>query len=135
MAAIFRDTFFAYLLGSAFESRVSPRPNEKVSPKILQEQPSQVSLPYSTQSTLGGVPITDTASVHSEATAVRRGDPEKGEDVFLVEWDGPTDPDVGYCCVMIVQTGNTCLRAFVSCRTHRTGRVQGRHGSCSRCVF
>jgi len=102
MAAIFRDTFFAFLLGSAFESRVSPLPDEKVSPKILQEKPSQVSLPYSTQSTLGGVPITDTASVLSDATAVRIGDPEKGRDTFLVEWDGPTDPDVGCCCVMIV---------------------------------
>jgi len=94
MAAIFHDTLFAYILRSAFGPRVFPHPDEKSLPPIWQEKLSQVSPHQSTQSTLNDVPITDTASVSSEATAVRKGDPEKGKDTFLVEWDGPTDPDV-----------------------------------------
>ena len=94
MTAIFHDTLFAYILRSAFGSRVFPHPDEKSIPPILQEKLSQVSPRHSTQSTFNDVPVADTASVHSEATAVRKGDPEKGKDTFLVEWDGPTDPDV-----------------------------------------
>ena len=94
MAAIFHDTLFAYILRSAFGSRVLPHPDEKALPAIWQEKLSQVSPRHSTQSTLNDVPVTDTASLHSEKTAVRKGDPENGKDTFLVEWDGPTDPDV-----------------------------------------
>jgi hypothetical protein len=57
-----------------------------------------------------------------------------GKDTFLVEWDGPTDPDVS-CDTVLVQASNTCLHAFVTCRIHRTGRVQRRHGTCFRRVF
>ena len=96
MATIFHDTSFAYILRSAFGSRVFPHPDEKAFPAIWQEKLSQR---HSTQSTLNGVPVADTASVHSEATAVQKGDPEKGKDMFLVEWDGPTDPDVSCCRV------------------------------------
>lgn len=109
MATIFHDTLFAYILRSAFGARVFPHPDEKALPAIWQEKLSQVSPRHSTQSTLNDVPVTDTASVHSEATAIQKGDPEKGKDTFLVEWDGPTDPDVS--CVMLIQTSNTCLRA------------------------
>jgi hypothetical protein len=94
MAAIFHDTLFAYILRSAFGSRVFPHQDEKALPAIWQEKLSQVSPRHSTQSTLNDVPVTDTASVHSEKTVVRKGDPENGKDTFLVEWDGPTDPDV-----------------------------------------
>ena len=94
MAAIFHDTLFAYILRSAFGSRVFPHPDEKALPAIWQEKLSQVSPRHSTQSTLNDVPVPDTASVQSEKTAVRKGDPENGKDTFLVEWDGPTDPDV-----------------------------------------
>src|SRR5712691_9322282 len=59
---------------------------------------------------LNDVPVANTASLHLEATAVQKGDLEKGKDTFLVEWDGPTDPDVS-CRVMLIQTSNTCLRA------------------------
>jgi len=52
---------------------------------------------------LNDVPVANTASLHSEATAVQKGDLEKGKDTFLVEWDGPTDPDVS-CRVMLIQT-------------------------------
>ena len=99
MAAIFHDTLFAYILRSAFGSRVFPHPDEKALPAIWQEKLSQVSPRHSTQSTLNDVPVPDTASVHSDATAVRKGDPENGKDTFLVDWDGPTDPDVSCCCV------------------------------------
>src|SRR5712691_8580877 len=136
MASIFHDTLFAYILPSSFGSRVFPHPDETALPSIWQEKLSQVSPRHSTQSTLNDISVADTASVCSEATAVRKGDPEKGKDAFLVEWDGPTDPDVSRCCdlVVLVWAGNPCLRSFVTCRTHRTGRVRGRHGSCSRCV-
>ena len=95
MAAAFHDTFFAYILRSTFGSRVFPHPDEKELPTIWQEKLSQVSPRDSTQSTLNDAPDADAASVLSGATAIpKKGDPEKGKDTFLVEWDGPTDPDV-----------------------------------------
>jgi len=94
MAAAFHDTFFAYILRLAFGSRVFPHPDEKTLPAIWQEKLSQVSPRDSAQSTLNEAPVADATSVLSETTATtRRGDPENGKDTFLVEWDGPTDPD------------------------------------------
>lgn len=99
MAAAFRDTLFAYALRSAFGSRVFPHPEEKALPTIWQEKLSSHSSPRdSAQSTLNDAPRPDVTSVLSEGTAIanapRKVDPEKGGDTLLVDWYGPTDPDV-----------------------------------------
>jgi hypothetical protein len=90
----FHDTLFAYILRSAFGARVFPYPDEKVLPTIWQDkQSSQVSPRDSIQPK----PDPDATSVLSEATAIAtpgRADPEKGQDHLLVDWDGPSDPDV-----------------------------------------
>ncbi|KAI0287569.1 MFS transporter [Russula brevipes] len=98
MAAVFRDTLFAYALRSAFGSRFFPHPEEKALPTIWQEKLSSHSSPQdSAQSTLNGAPRPDVTSVLSEGTAIgnapRKVDPEKGKDTLLVDWYGPTDPD------------------------------------------
>lgn len=102
MAAAFRDTFFAYILRSAFGSRVFPHPDEKVLPTVWQEKLSSHESPRDSaaQSTLD-VPSPDVTSIHSDAT-LRRIDPETGKDTLLVEWNGPTDPDVSYRCATFV---------------------------------
>ena len=107
MASAFRDTLFAYTLRSVFGSRVFPHPDEKVLPTIWQEKLSAQTSPRdSAHSTLNEVPIPDVTSVLSDTTvladAPRKVDPEKGRDTLLVEWNGPTDPDVSYRCVMLV---------------------------------
>jgi DHA1 family multidrug resistance protein-like MFS transporter len=103
MASAFRDTLFAYILRSAFGSRVFPHPDEKVLPTVWQEKlPSQTSPRDSAQATLNDAPNHDLSSVLSDKTAhavaPRKVDAEKGKDTLLVEWYGPTDPDVSYRC-------------------------------------
>jgi len=111
MAAAFHDTFFAYILRLAFGSRVFPHPDEKTLPAIWQEKLSQVSPRDSAQSTLNEAPVADATSVLSETTAItRRGDPENGKDTFLVEWDGPTDPDVSFWLCDARFCSHTCSR-------------------------
>ena len=100
MASAFRDTFFAYILRATFGSRVLPHPDEKAIPTIWQEKlSSQSSSPRDSAHSLV-VPNPEASSVHSDKTALvdapRRVDQEKGKDTLLVEWDGPTDPDVSY---------------------------------------
>jgi hypothetical protein len=91
----------------------------------------------SAQSTLNDVPNHDVSSVLSgktaHADAPRRVDPEKGKDTLLVEWYGPTDPDVSYRCVMLVLW--LLIGIVIFFRILRTGRVRRKHGSCSRHVF
>jgi hypothetical protein len=136
MASAFRDTLFAYILRSTFGSRVFPHPDEKALPAIWQEKLSQASPRDSAHSTLNDAPDADAASVLSGATATgKRKDPENGKDTFLVEWDGPADPDVSYCDARIRIDGTPYLRIFVTHRTHKTGRVRRKHGSCSRLAF
>jgi hypothetical protein len=100
IATAFHDTLFAYILRSTFGSRVFPYPDEKALPTIWQDKlsSSQVSSRHSIQSKLDDGPSPDVTSILSEATAAvntpDRADPEKGRDHFLVEWDGPSDPDV-----------------------------------------
>lgn len=107
MASPFRDTFFAYILRSIFGSRVFPHPDEKALPAIWQEKLSQASPRDSAHSTLNDAP--DAGSVLSGATAAaKRKDPENGKDTFLVEWDGPADPDVS-CC-----DGRICTTAHIA---------------------
>lgn len=138
MASAFRDTIFVYILRSAFGSRVFPHPDEKVLPTIWQEKLASQTSPRDSvdQSTLNDVAKPDVSSIHSDTTAIadapRKSDPENGKDTFLVEWYGPTDPDVSYHSVMFE------LRLLTHCdlfRIRRTGRVGRRHGSCSRHVF
>ena len=100
MSSAFRDTIFAYILRSAFGSRVFPHPDEKVLPTIWQEKLSSQTSPRSSvdQSTLNDLAKPDVSSIHSDTTAIadahRKADPENGKDTLLVEWYGPTDPDV-----------------------------------------
>jgi hypothetical protein len=102
MTTAFGNTFFAYILRSAFGSRVFPHPDEKALPAIWQEKLSRSSPHDSARSTINDAPDADATSVLSGATATRKGDAEKGKDTFLVEWDGPTDPDVSYCDACII---------------------------------
>ena len=91
MVAAFQDTLFAYILRSAFGSRVFPHPDEKALPITWQEK-------LSSQSTLNVAPHFDATSILSEGTAITnalgRVDLEKDNDKLLVDWYGPTDPDV-----------------------------------------
>ena len=117
MASAFRDTLFAYTLRSVFGSRVFAYADEKALPTIWQDKlSSQTSPRDSAQSTLHGVPRHDVSSIHSGTTvagadAPRKVDPEKGKDTLLVDWYGPTDPDVSHRSVLLVPT--TCLPDMV----------------------
>jgi hypothetical protein len=107
MASAFRDTLFAYILRLGFGSRVFPHADEKSLPTIWQEKLSTQTPPReSAQTTLHEEPKPDAASTHSDPTqcgdAPKKVDAEKGNDTLLVEWYGPTDPDVSYNCVMLV---------------------------------
>lgn len=104
MTSAFRDTLFAYILRSAFGSRVFPHDDEKSLPTIWQEKLSTQTSPRdSAQVTLNEEPKPDVASIRSGSThATKKVDAEKGGDTLLVEWYGPTDPDVSYHCVVLV---------------------------------
>ena len=107
MASAFRDTLFAYILRSAFGSRVFPHADEKSLPTIWQEKLSTQTSPRdSAQTTLNDAPKPDGASNFSGATervdAPKKIDTEKGNDTLLVEWYGPTDPDVSHCSMIFV---------------------------------
>src|SRR6267154_2607989 len=109
MASPFRDTLFAYILRSAFGSRVFPHSDEKSLPTIWHEKLSTQTSPRdSAHTTLNDEPKPDAASIRSAGTiqcadAPKKVDAEKGNDTLLVEWYGPTDPDVSYDCVMLVR--------------------------------
>jgi len=86
---------------------VFPHADEKSLPTIWQEKLSTQTSPRdSAQTTLNHEPKPDAASTHSGTTecagAPKKVDAEKGNDTLLVEWYGPTDPDVSYHCVMLV---------------------------------
>jgi hypothetical protein len=108
MTSAFRDTLFAYILRSAFGSRVFPHADEISLPTIWQEKllSTSTSPRNSVHTTLNDEPKPDVASTHSETTkcaeAPKKVDAEKGNDTLLVEWNGPTDPDVSYHRVMLV---------------------------------
>jgi DHA1 family multidrug resistance protein-like MFS transporter len=113
MASAFQDTLFAYILRSAFGSRVFPHEDEKSLPTIWQEKLSTQTSPRdSTVTTLNDAPRPDAASACSGPTecadAPKKADAEKGNDTLLVEWYGPTDPDVSCHCVMA--RSPACLR-------------------------
>ena len=98
-AAAFRDTFFAYTLRLAFGSRVFPHPDEKELPAVWQSKlPTQTSPRDSIPPTLNDGISPDARSIVSEMTVIAntpaKADPEKGQDGLLVDWYGPTDPDV-----------------------------------------
>jgi hypothetical protein len=132
MASAFRDTLFAYILRSAFGSRVFPHADEKSLPTIWEEKLSTQTSPRdSAHTTLNEEPKPDAASTHSGPTqcgdAPKKVDAEKGDDTLLVEWYGPTDPDVSCHCVC---DGRVPLayKYFDYFRIRRTGRVRRRHG-------
>ena len=118
MASAFHDTLFAYTLRSVFGSRVFAHPDEKVLPTIWQDKlASQTSPRDSAQSTVHDVPRHDVSSIHSGTTAggadaPRKVDPEKGNDTLLVDWYGPTDPDVSYLCVVVPTVAYHARRFF-----------------------
>jgi MFS transporter, DHA1 family, multidrug resistance protein len=131
MSSAFRDTLFAYILRSAFGSRVFPHADEKSLPTIWQEKLSTQTSPRdSAHTTLNDEPKPDAASMHSATTkraeAPKKVDAEKGNDTLLVEWYGPTDPDVSYHCVMPVARLLTSVVDYF--RIRRTGRVRRRRG-------
>ena len=109
MTSAFRDTLFAYILRSAFGSRVFPHADEKHLPTIWQEKLSRQTSPSdSAQTTLNNELKPDGASNFSGSTAFvvcadapEKVDAENGNDTLLVEWYGPTDPDVSYHFVML----------------------------------
>jgi hypothetical protein len=97
--AAFRDTFFAYTLRLAFGSRIFPHPDERELPAAWQskrrtETTPRDSVPLSLNDNLSR----DVRSIVSETTITAntpaKADPEKGPDSLLVDWYGPTDPDV-----------------------------------------
>src|SRR6266404_2839911 len=95
----FQDTFFAYTLRLAFGSRIFAHLDERELPaKWRSDSPTQASPRDSAVPTLNDVPSPDARSVHSETTIAahtpNKADPEKGQDTLLVDWHGPTDPDV-----------------------------------------
>ena len=104
MSSAFHDTLFAYILRSAFGSRVFPHADEKSLPTIWQEKLSstQTSPRDSAQTTLNEDPKPKDPSIRSGSTErvdfLKKVDAEKGDDTLLVEWYGPTDPDVSYHC-------------------------------------
>lgn len=107
MATAFHDTLFSYILRFAFGSRVFPHLDEKVLPTIWQEKlTSQALTTNSIQPKPDDIPSPDATSVFTEATAIASipggMDPEKGQDLLLVDWYGPTDPDVSYWCGMFL---------------------------------
>jgi DHA1 family multidrug resistance protein-like MFS transporter len=98
-AAAFRDTFFAYTLRLVFGSRIFPHPDEKELPVVWQSKLSTPTSPRdSVPPTLNDGHSPDARSIVSETTAIAntptKADPEKGLDSLLVDWYGPTDPDV-----------------------------------------
>jgi len=98
-AAAFHDTFFAYTPRLAFGSRIFPHPDERELPAVWQsKRPTEASPRDSIPFTLNDVPSPDVRSIVSEATMIAdtpaKVDPEKGQDTLLVDWYGPTDPDV-----------------------------------------
>jgi hypothetical protein len=133
--AAFRDTFFAYTLRLAFGSRIFPHPDERELPPAWQSKLSTPTTPRdSVPPTLNDGLSPDVRSIVSETTMIAntpaKADPEKGLDSLLVDWYGPTDPDVSIDLYLLqIQ----CLS--YSIRIRRTGRVGGRHGSCSRRAF
>ena len=135
LAATFRDTFFAYTLRLAFGSRIFPHADEKELPAVWQSKRiTQTSPRDSVQPTLNDGPSPDARSIVSETTALghtpAKVDSEKGQDTLLVDWYGPTDPDVsiGSFFSQMYDISNRL-------RIHRTGRVGRRHGSCFKPVF
>lgn len=127
MASAFRDTLFAYILRSAFGSRVFPHPDEKELPTIWQEKLSTQTSPRDSAQSLH-VPKSEVSSVHSDTTATafapRKVDPENGKDTLLVDWDGPTDPDVGCRSVMFVR----CLLTRIVISSESAELVQFKEG-------
>ena len=135
VAAAFRDTFFAYTLRSAFGSRIFPYADERELPKVWQSNhTTQTSPRDSVQPTLNDGPSPDVRSIVSETTAIgetaAKVDPEKGQDTLLVDWYGPTDPDVSIGSSFLQMHGLS-----YRLRIHRTGRAGRRHGSCFRRAF
>ena len=131
MASAFRDTLFAYILRSAFGSRVFPHPDEKSLPTIWQEKLSTQTSPRdSAETTINDTPQPDAASNFSGPTQItdvpKKVDAEKGNDTLLVEWYGPTDPDVSTIGVMLVRSLAYKIRDYF--RIRRTGRAGRRHG-------
>jgi hypothetical protein len=96
VAAAFRDTFFAYTLRLAFGSRIFPYSDERELPAVWQTK--QTSPRDSVTPTLNDGRSPDVRSIVSETTmnagTPAKADPEKGQDTLLVDWYGPTDPDV-----------------------------------------
>ena len=131
VTAAFRDTFFAYTLGLAFGSRIFPHPDERELPAVWQ---STTSPRDSVAATLNDGPIPDVRSIVSETTVISntpaKADPEKGQDSLLVDWYGPTDPDVSIDLSFL-----QIHCPSYSIRIRRTGRVQRRHGLCFRHAF
>ena len=130
-AAAFRDTFFAYTLRLAFGSRIFPHPDEKELPAAWQ---STTSPRDSVPATLDGGPSPDARSIVSETTMIAntlaKADPEKGQDSLLVDWNGPTDPDVSIDLFFL-----QIHCPSYSIRIRKTGRVRRRHGLCFRRAF
>jgi hypothetical protein len=122
MATAFHDTLFAYILRLAFGSRAFPYPDEKVLPTIWQEKlTSQVSPRDSILLKPDGAASPDATSILSGATAMTSTpggvDPEKGQDPLLVDWYGPTDPDVSCWC-------GTFARSYLQRTTESTELVE-----------
>ncbi|KAI0068449.1 MFS transporter [Artomyces pyxidatus] len=107
MAALFHDTLFAYSLRLAFGSRVLPHPDETDLPMVWQNAVHEKDvLPESDASSVRTIveevrssPASrSTASLQSAKTVVEPAPAkldvtEKGSDLLLVGWYGPTDQD------------------------------------------
>ena len=127
----FRDTFFAYTLRLAFGSRVFPHPDEKELPAVWHSE--RTSPRDSVPATLNDGPSPDARSIVSETTMLGhtpvKSDPEKGQDSLLVDWYGPTDPEVRIDLFFLQ------VHFSYSIRIRKTGPVGRKHGSCSRRAF
>jgi hypothetical protein len=133
MTTPFHDTFFAYVLRSAFGSRVFPYQDEIVLPTIWQDKVTfQASPRGSIQPKLDDTLKPDVASVLSEAVTTANTQGIACKDPLLIDWDGSDDTDVS--CRRLAR-GWHHFSLQVDARTHETGRVPRRHGSCFRPVF
>jgi hypothetical protein len=137
MAAAFHDTFFAYILRSAFGSRVFTHSDEKSLPTSWQKkrlphvsQQSDFFHPNPEVTSLSTAVADTTVANTAVANTPDETYLEKGKDLLLVDWDGPSDPDVSCWWEMILPPLLTS-----HARIHRTGRVQGKLGSFSRPAF
>jgi hypothetical protein len=138
MTTAFHDTFFAYVLHSAFGFHVFPYQDEIVRPTTRQDELTlQASPRGSIQPKLDDTLKPDVASVLSEAVATANTQGMTYNDPLLIDWDGPDDRDVS-CLSVCLGWGrhHTSLQLTkVNARTHETGWVQRRRGSCFRPVF